>query len=435
MRPATGKRILMLIENAPYSWDGRVRREANTLAAAGYKVTVICRQAPGEGWCEQFGPVIAYQYPPPPSVNGFVGYVLEYAYALIATMLLTCWIAARKGFDCIHAHNPPDLFVLVVGFWKLFGKRLVFDQHDLAPEMYLARFAHRANRHVHQALLVFERLSCRWADQVIVANESCKRLVVNRTGIRPGKVAVVRNGPEKCHLQVAEPLAGLRREPRLLIGYVGVMGRQDGVDYLLRALAHLVRSFQRRDWRCVLVGDGEEVPALKQLAGELGISAQVQFTGWLDYREVPRYIAAMDICVAPDPSNEYSDRSTIIKLMEYMAQARPMVAFDLPEHRVTAGRAALYAAANDELDFARQIARLMDDRELRERLGQLGRTRAASTLAWSQQEQALIGAYERIVVPHFGLQEVLRGGNYDVPTNERRAIATAVSAVGGTQGP
>jgi glycosyltransferase involved in cell wall biosynthesis len=436
MTPSTGKRILMLLENAPYSWDGRVRREANTLAAAGYRVTVICRQGPGEGWYEQFGPIIAYQYPPPPAVDGLVGYLLEYVYTLVATMLLTCWIAARRGFDCIHAHNPPDLFVLVGGFWRLCGKRFVFDQHDLAPEMYLARFGRGANQPVHRALLFFERLSCRWADQVIVANDSCRRLIIRRTGIRPGKVTVVRNGPEACHLQMAAPLAGLRRDPRALIGYVGVMGHQDGVDYLLRALGQLVRTCQRSDWRCVLVGDGESVPALKQLAIDLGIAGQVQFTGWLDYRDVPRYIAAMDICVAPDPSNEYSDRSTIIKLMEYMAQAKPMVAFDLPEHRVTADDVALYASPNDELDFARQIARLMDDPHLRERLGQLGRLRAANTLAWSRQEHALLGTYERIVVPHFGLQEVLRGGTYDVsPITERRAQGNAVSAIGGTQGP
>jgi glycosyltransferase involved in cell wall biosynthesis len=326
--------------------------------------------------------------------------------------------------------------VLIGGFWKLFGKRFIFDQHDLAPEMYWARFAGKGNRFLHQALLFFERLSCRWADQVIVANESSRRLVVARTGVRPGKVAVVRNGPEACHLQLSEPIMSLCHDPRAVIGYVGVMGHQDGVDYLLRALAQLRRDLGRSDWRCVLVGDGETVPALKKLTVELGISGHVHFTGWLDYRDVPRYIAAMDICVAPDPSNEYSDRSTIIKLMEYMAQAKPIVAFDLPEHRVTAKGSALFASANNELDFARQIARLMDDTGLRQQLGQAGRARAASTLAWSQQEAVLIGAYEKIVVPHFGLQEVLRRGAYDVPSViERGAAGSALSITGGTQGP
>jgi glycosyltransferase involved in cell wall biosynthesis len=426
----------MLIENAPYSWDGRVRREANTLAAEGYRVTVICPQGPGQGWCEKFGLITAYQYPAPPAWGGFVGYLLEYTYALSATMLLTCWVAARKGFDCIHAHNPPDLFVLIGGFWKLLGKRFVFDQHDLAPEMYLARFTGRGNHLVHRALLFFERLSCRWADHVVVANDSCKRLVIDRTGIRPGKVTVVRNGPEPCHLQAALPAAGVRQDARVLIGYVGVMGRQDGVDYLLRALACLRRDFHRDDWNCLLVGDGETVPILRQLAIDLGIADRVEFTGWLAYQDVAQYIAAMDICVAPDPSNEYSDRSTIIKLMEYMAQAKPIVAFDLPEHRVTAEDAALYAKANDELDFARQIARLMDDPQLRARLGQSGRARAASTLAWTHQEQLLIGAYEKIVVPHFRLQEVLRRGASDDPSPiEPCAKGSAFSVAGGSQGP
>jgi glycosyltransferase involved in cell wall biosynthesis len=413
---ANSKRVLMLIENAPYAWDGRVRREANTLAAAGYDVTVICQQAPGEGWCEQFGPVTAYQFPPPPAMSGSLGYLLEYAYVLTMAMLLSCYVAVRRGFDVVHAHNPPDLFVLVGGFWKLFGKRFVFDQHDVAPEMYLARFAGRANGLVHRALVLFERLSCTLADQVIVANESCARLVAERTGVSPSKIAVVRNGPEPCHLQLAEPMPGLRQGAHVLIGYVGVMGKQDGVDGLLRALSHLTRDLRRADWRCVFVGDGEMVPRLEQLAAELGFAERLQFTGWLDYRTVPAHIAAMDICVAPDPANEYTLRSTVIKLMEYMAQAKPIVAFDLPEHRVTAADSALYAAANDERDFARQIARLMDNCALREQLGQAGRVRALSTLAWSQQERCLLGAYEQIGAPRFDMHEATRRGAFDEPS-------------------
>jgi glycosyltransferase involved in cell wall biosynthesis len=342
----------------------------------------------------------------------------------------------RTGFDCIHAHNPPDVFVIIGAVWKLFGKQFVFDQHDLAPEMYLARFPDKGNRLVHRALLFFERQSCLWADQVIVTNNSCKRLLIKRAGIAPSMVAVVRNGPEACHLQIAEPDARLRKDGRMLIGYVGVMGHQDGVDYLLRALAHLECEFHRGDWHCVLVGHGETVPALKQMAAEFGIADRVTFTGWLDYREVPRQIAAMDICVAPDPSNEYSNRSTIIKLMEYMAQARPVVAFDLPEHRVTAGKAALYAHPNNELDFARQIARLMDDPSLRERLGRAGQARAANELAWSRQESCLIGAYDKVLAPRFDPQEVLRRGALNDPSRaEQCAKGNALSAAGGSQGP
>jgi glycosyltransferase involved in cell wall biosynthesis len=406
MHELAGQRVLMLLENSPYSGDGRVRREANTLAAAGCRVTVICRRGPGEGWRGQFGPVVAYQYPSPPPVDGFVGYALEYGYALLATMTLSLWVAVRSGFDVVHAHNPPDLFVLIGGFYKLFGKRFIFDQHDIAPEMYRARCVGHERGLVHRALLFFERLSCRWADHVIVANGSYQRLAVDRSGIPLERVTIVRNGPEPCHLQIAEPDASLRGGAEIVIGFVGEMGPQDGVDGLLRILSRLDREFPNKSWRCVLVGDGDSADSLRRLARELGIDDRLCFTGWLDYREVPRYIGAMDICTAPDPSNAYTDRSTIIKLMEYMAQGKPVVAFDLPEHRVTAGDAALYAAINDEADFARQLARLMDDGELRERLGQSGRERVVSHLAWRHQEGRLLAAYRQVASRRLVRQDI-----------------------------
>jgi glycosyltransferase involved in cell wall biosynthesis len=289
---------------------------------------------------------------------------------------------------------------------------------------------------MHRALLFFEQLSCRWADRVIVANQSCARLLSERAGVKPSKIAVVRNGPEPCHLEIAAPMPGVRKGAQVLIGYVGVMGRQDGVDCLLRALAHLERDQLQSNWRCLLVGDGEMVPRLKQLAAELGVAERLEFTGWLDYHTVPAHIQSMDVCVAPDPANEYTNRSTIIKLMEYMAQAKPIVAFDLPEHRVTAGDAALFATANDELDMARQISRLIDDPVLREKLGQAGRARAVNTLAWSRQEPYLLEAYENIVAPPVNSQTAARKGAFDdLPRTGRSAHERTCSVVGGSQGP
>jgi glycosyltransferase involved in cell wall biosynthesis len=200
-------------------------------------------------------------------------------------------------------------------------------------------------------------------------------------------------------LQITEVDASLRRDGEVLIVFVGEMAEQDGVDYLLRALAYLSTGLNQRAWRCLLVGEGVAVTSLKKLAGDLKIDDRVEFTGVVPYRAVPRYIGAADICVAPDPSNSYTDRSTIIKLMEYMAQAKPTVAFDLPEHRVTAADAALYATANDEADFARQLARLINDAALRQQLGQSGRARVLGRLAWSHQEGPLLAAYRQALCP------------------------------------
>jgi glycosyltransferase involved in cell wall biosynthesis len=175
-----------------------------------------------------------------------------------------------------------------------------------------------------------------------------------------------------------------------------MMGRQDGIDYLLRALEILRREHDCSDWHCVLIGKGPAMDELRQLAVDLGVVENVHFTGWVDYEQVPRYIAATDICVVPDPSNEYNDHSTIVKVMEYMAQAKPVVAFDLPEHRVTAGDTALYARANDEHDFAEQLLRLMEDPTLRQTLGNAGRRRVMESLTWKHQEEHLLAAYRSL---------------------------------------
>jgi glycosyltransferase involved in cell wall biosynthesis len=306
------------------------------------------------------------------------------------------WIAVRRGFDVVHAHNPPDFLVLIGGFWKLFKKRLVFDVHDLSPDMYLSRFDGAGNRLLHRVLLFFERLSCRFADQVIATNDSAKRTLVARTEVPASGVTVVRNGPEPWHLFHHEPETSLRGDAAHVLGYVGMMGPQDGIDYLLRALHVLRQEHDRSDWRCVLIGKGPAMESLQELAAKLGIADHVHFTGWVDYEQVPRYLAAVDICVVPDPANDYNNRSTIVKVMEYMAQAKPVVAFDLPEHRVTAGDTALYAQPNEEREFADRIAVLMDDSELREQLGAAGQRRVRERLTWDRQQEFLLEVYARL---------------------------------------
>ena len=387
-------RILMLLENTSYSLDGRVRREANALTQAGYQVTVICPRRAGEPFWYQEDDVRVLQFPAPPSADGFLGYLWEYAYSMFAAFLITFYVFARRGFDVIHAHNPPDTFVLIAICYKILGKRFVFDHHDLSPEMYFARFEGKGNQWVYRALRFFERLSCRWADHVIATNKSYQEVEVQRGGVCPERITIVRNGPEPRHLAHAEPHPNIEHDGKIVIGYVGVMGAQDGVDYLIRALNHLQNELGRDDWRCVLVGDGDALENLHSLARRLGLEEKLLFTGWVSFDEVIPYIAAMDICVAPDPSNEYNDRSTLIKIMEYMAQQKPVVAFDLLENRRSAQDAAAYATPNEEADMAKVIARLMDDPEERKRRGEIGRQRVERELAWRRQAEKLLEAYE-----------------------------------------
>jgi glycosyltransferase involved in cell wall biosynthesis len=390
------KRILMLLENNPYPQDGRVRREALALAAAGYRVTVIAPADKGQSRRETVNGVSVYRYPPPPAGNGLWGYLVEYGWSLLATFALTLVVLVRGGFDVIHAHNPPDLFVLIALLYKMVGKRFVFDHHDLSPEMYDARFHGDGSRLVKRALIAFERLSCRAANHVIATNQSYRALEIDRDGVSPDRITIVRNGPELNLLRIAEPDPQLAASNKAIIGYVGVMGVQDGADYLIRALGHLRHDLRRTDFQCVLVGDGEALSDLKAQVQQLDLADQAMFTGWVDSRAVARYLAAMDICAAPEPSNPYNDRSTVIKITEYMALGKPIVAFDLPEHRFTAQGAALYVTPNDERAFAEALARLLDDAALRQTLGAAGRQRIETELAWQYCVPNLLTAYQKL---------------------------------------
>jgi len=385
----------MLLENYTYPQDGRVRREALALTRAGLSVTVICPKAPGQPWYEVIDGVCAVRYWLPSFSGGALGYLAEYSYAMTATFLLSCYVLVRHGFDVIHAHNPPDLFVVIALFFRLFGKRFLFDQHDLSPEKYCARFG-REGGWLYRALMFFERLSCRSAHRVIVTNESYRAVVRQRHGVPDERISVVRNGPELHRFSAVAPHPSLTDPWRFVIGYIGEMGVQDGVDYLLRALKHLRDDVGISDFLCVLVGKGDAQPDLMRLAAELGLQDAVRFTGYIPHAEVMPYLAAADVCVDSAPSNAYNDRSTAIKLMEYMALSKPIVAFDLPEHRYTAQDAAVYARPNDELDYARKIAALLEDPVRCERLGRSGRLRVEQHLAWAHQESRLLDVYHQL---------------------------------------
>lgn len=388
----------MLLENEPYPRDNRVRWEATALTAAGYRVTVICPSSPGQPSSETLGDVRVYRFWAPPRANGFLGYLWEYAYSMVATFVISLQVFFREGFDVIHAHNPPDTFVFIAAFYKLFGKRFVYDHHDLCPEMYYARFPGGGFRLVYRALGWLEKLSCRLADHVIATNESYKRMEMERGGVPEQRITVVRNWVDLHLRPPVEPDGALRAMKTTIIGYVGVMGFQDGVDYLLRALHHLVHDLGRTDFYCILIGTGDAWTDLKALARRLSLDQHLRFTGFVSDDDVLRYLSAADICVDPDPSNPFNNRSTMIKMMEYMALGKPIVAFDLPEHRITAEQSAIYVAPNDERAFARALTQLMDNPLRRKAMGALGRRRMDTTLAGHSVVPKLLEAYRAVLL-------------------------------------
>ena len=393
---ASPGRVLHLSENLPLPFDRRVWMELNALKAAGYEVSAICPM--GEQWTrghEVIDGIAIWRYPPPPPAAGFLSYAWEFLYCWLQTARLSVTVLARRGFDVIHAANPPDTFWALAMFYKLFGKRYVFDHHDLCPELYVARFgAGRERSLTYRALRFLEWAQFRTADLVISTNESYRQVAIGRGGMDPARVFVVRSGPSAerfATVRAVDP--ELKRGRRHLVAYLGVMAPQDGVDHLLRAASVLINDRKRDDVVFILVGAGDSFEDLKRLSRELGLEQVVTFTGRIPDADVERVLATADVCVCPDPQNPLNDVSTMNKILEYMACGRPIVAYDLREHRYSAGDAALYAVPNREDDLAAQIARLLDDPELRCRMGSAGRRRFLESMSWEHSRGELLKAY------------------------------------------
>jgi glycosyltransferase involved in cell wall biosynthesis len=384
-------RVLSLVENNPYPLDFRVRREAHTLRDAGCQVTVIAPRDAAQPWSEDVDGISVYRFPAPPGGSGLLSYALEFGYATLAILLLAAWVWFRRGVDVIHAANPPDTLFIVGSIFKVLGKRFVFDQHDLAPETYLSRFGRREDI-VYRTLRVLEYCSYAVADVVIATNHSYKRVALTRGRKQADTVFVVRNGPPFSY-QAVDPDPDVVRRAKYLIGYVGTIGPQDGVDYWIRAVHELVFKFLRRDFLAIIIGNGDALASVRELARELRVADYVWFTGRLPELEVRKRLSAVHVCVQPDPMSPLNDVSTMNKLMEYMALGKPTVAFDLAETRYSAGEAALYVRPNDEIEFARQVSWLLDNPAERERIGEAGRRRVREALAWEYSAQELLRAY------------------------------------------
>lgn len=390
------KRVLMLVENNGFPSDSRVRAEAFSLVEAGVEVSVIAPGKKGRPRYENVNGVHTYRFRQPAPGDSLMGYVWEYGWSMFASFWLTIWVFFRRGFNVIHAHNPPDMYVFIAMCYRIFGVRFVFDHHDLSPEMYYARFPDGGNKLLYNILVIFEKLSSKWATHIISTNESYKKMVMERSAIPGDRITVVRNGPNLSLVKPVPPDPELRNRASTILGYVGVMGQQDGVDYFIRAMQILINELGHTDVLAIIIGRGEAVPDLKKLTAELGLEKHVEFAGRASDEDLLKILSTADICVDPDPYNPFNDRSTMIKMMEYMALAKPIVAFDLTEHRATAQDAALYATGNDEREFAANIAKLIADPELRQSMGDFGLQRMRSKLAWHHQEQNLLDVYEKL---------------------------------------
>jgi len=388
-------RVLIIVENLPCPFDRRVWQEARTLSAAGYVVSIICPKAPGyEKSFERIEGIDIHRHRLPAEADGVLGYALEYSVALTMEFWLSLKVLFGRGFDVIHACNPPDTIFLIGAFYKLFGKKYVFDHHDINPELYEAKFGKRGFG--RSLLVALERMSFNTADMVISTNESYRSIAIERGGKDPKDVHVVRSGPDLSRMKVVPANPALKHGRKYLVGYVGVMGKQEGIDLLLQAVQLIVHHLKRTDIHFGLVGGGTELSAMRELAKQLGVADYVTFTGRAPDAELLEMLNTADICVNPDRANEMNDRSTMNKIMEYMALGKPVVQFDLTEGRVSAGEASWYARPNDVADLAQKMVALLGNDNQRIHMGAIGRERVERELSWHHEAPRLLAAYEHL---------------------------------------
>jgi glycosyltransferase involved in cell wall biosynthesis len=389
--------VLIVVENQPVPFDRRVWSEATALSRAGYEVSVICPKGKNASHSfEIIDKIRIYRHWAPREANGVAGYFVEYGAALFWEFILSFRILLTRGFDVIQGCNPPDLIFLLGAFYKITcGKRFVFDHHDICPELYEAKFGRKGFFWRLQILL--ERWTFRAADVSIATNESFRSIAIERGRMRPERVFAVRTGPNLNRVRPFPADEAWKAARRFMVGYVGMIGNQDGLDLLVYSVAHIRHIRKREDIQFVVVGDGPELSNIIRLSKDAGVEDFITFVGRInDDRKLFTILSTADVCVNPDRPNTVNNKSTTIKIMEYMALGKPMVQFDLTEGRYSAGDASLYARNEDTADFGDKVLELLDAPDVAKAMGAIGLKRVREELSWEHEEQRFLEAYRAV---------------------------------------
>ena len=410
MKVSAGK-ILMLLENS-FPQDSRVSHEAYHLSSQGYTVYIIALRWKDQPFKEVLNGVTVFRLP---EINLFkksnlktsrihailytlrsaLGYFVEYIYFTMGCFLLSLFIHLKYGFQVIHLHNPPNTLVIIAAFYRILGKKFVFDHHDLSAELFLSRYNKKGGV-IYWYLLLEEKICLRLANLIIATNESYKTIDMARGRRSERDIFVVRNGPTREDMDLVSAEKSASDHDKSLLIYIGIMGPQDGVDYLLKSLAYLVYKLHRKDFYTVIIGTGDSLLDLKTLCHDLNLENYVRFTGFIPKPELLNYLSNADICLDPNPSSPLNDYSTWIKVMEYMSYGKPIVSFDLKETRYSAREAAVYVSPNDVAAYALAIRDLMDDPARRKKMGSYGYQRVWSELSWDHVSKNLTAAYQAL---------------------------------------
>jgi len=389
------KHILFIVENNSVPHDFRVWNEAEAVKEFGYEVSVICpkNKRSSETYVNIDG-IEIYRHINPFDGTGKLSFIFEYLNACIWEILFSVYIYFKKPFHLIHAANPPDHIFIIALLFKIFGVKYLFDHHDISPENYVAKF--RRKDMFFNILMMMERLTFMIANAVISTNESYKKIAVSRGRMPSEKVFVVRNGPNISNIIFMPPNRKLKKGFKYLVGYVGAIGNQEDIDVLLKAVQYIVYEKKIEYIKFIIVGTGSNWKNMVELSQKMGLQKYVHFTGFIPYEDLYEILSTSDICVNPEMKNEFTDKSTMIKIMEYMVFGKPIVQFDTNEGKVTAGKAAYCVKNNSIEDFAEAIINLLENKDQRTKMGIIARKRIDEKLKWDFQKINLKKCYESI---------------------------------------
>ncbi len=389
------RKVLIIVENLPVPFDTRVWQEATTLAENGYLVSVICPKGKGyDADYEYLKGVHVYRHDLPAEGNGALGYAREYFCALREELRLAKRIYKERGFHVIHGCNPPDDIYMVARRFKKKGVDYVFDHHDICPELFEAKFG-KASGLLYKSQLWLERQTYKHCAFAFVTNESYKQIAISRGGMKEDKVFVLRSGPKLERLKITPAKSEIKRGRQFMVGYVGVIGQQEGIEYLLKAAKYIKEELHRDDIFWGVVGGGPHLEALRKQSHEMGLDDILEFTGRVSDEVLLDYLNTADVCVNSDEYNAMNDKSTMNKILEYMALGKPIVQFDLTEGRFSAQEASLYAEPNNAIDMADKIIQLLDNPAKRKEMSEYGRQRIVNELSWEHTSRALLEGYDK----------------------------------------
>jgi glycosyltransferase involved in cell wall biosynthesis len=399
MPPPQPRSCVIVVENLPVPFDRRVWQEAQALNRAGWTVSVICPiNADFPKPFEVIDDIAIYRHPLPPEGRGGLAYLREYSTALFHEFRLLFKVHRERGFSIIQACNPPDLIFLAALPFKLMGKRFIYDQHDVSPELFVVKFGKKGL--LYRALMFFERMSYLTADHVITANATFKDIAISRGGKTPSEVEVVYGVPDRMRIRRVEPEPGLHDGRKFVLGYVGIINEQDGVDHLVRAVAHLVKVLGFRDFRAVVVGSGPALELSRSLARSLEVEDFILFSGYLKGDKLLAYLSAFDIGIIPDPFNEANDLMSMNKVFEYCALGIPTACYALKETQRLLGDAGVYAPSHEPAGLAEACLKLMQDDGLRARSAASAAKLSAESFLWENEARKYVATFERVLSPN-----------------------------------